>query len=287
MSEQQRKIVENLAIDIRLLQYFSKAYELGSFAKASDALYISRQALRYGIKSIEEQLGCTLFTSQSNRLRPTREGETLYSLSRETLEAYDRMQLQLVEQLVNKRRRHRCGQTAGCHELWSHEELNRRRQEYMGRPYVFVTGSCDFLRKELRDGKLDSVSLITDQSRDDEFDYTHQSSGQLYLMANKEHPLATKSRICIEDLRGQRFVSQGDGFDLHHMLENACQKAGFALSVVYTGLDFFELAGQVNANAGLSYSLIPKANHYDSSNIVYIPFDESFQWHVLILRRKA
>lgn len=287
MSEQQRMIVENLTIDIRLLRYFSKAYELGNFAKASDALYISRQALRYGIKTIEEQLGCELFTAQGNRLRPTPEGNTLYSLSRETLAAYDKMQMALVEQLINKRRKRRCGQTAGCHELMTREELDSRRLEYANRPYVFVTGSCDFLRKELRDGKLDDVSLITDRPYDDEFEYSVQYQGQLYLMVNKNHPLSGKEVIRIDDLRGQHFVSQGEGFDLHRMLELACRMAGFELNVVYTGLDFFELAGQVNANVGVSYSLFPKAKHYSAENIIYVPFEPSFRWYTLILHRKT
>lgn len=280
-------IVENLTIDIRLLLYFSKAYELGSFAKASDALYISRQALRHGIKTIEEQLGCELFTAQGNRLSPTPEGDTLYRLSRETIAAYDRMRMTLVEQLINKRGKRRCGQTAGCHELMSREDLDSRRREYANRPYVFVTGSCDFLRKELRDGKLDDVSLITDRPDDDEFECSIKYQGQLYLMVNRDHPLSEKAIIHIDDLRGQRFVSQGDGFDLHRMLENACRKAGFELNVVYTGLDFFELAGQVNANVGVSYSLFPKAKHYNAENIVFVPFESSFRWYTLILRRKA
>ena len=287
MSEQQKMIVENLSLDIRLLHYFSKAYELGSFAKASEALYISRQALRYGIKSIEEQLGCELFVPQGNRLKPTPEGEMLYSLSRDTLIAYNQMQISLVEQMINKKRRRRCGQVAGSHELMSKEDLDSRRQLYAQKPYVFVTGNCDFLRQELREGKLDDVNMITDKPYDDEFDYTVKCSGQLYLMANKEHPFAKKERISIEDLRGQRFVSQGEGFDLHRMLERLCRNEGFDLNVVYVGLDFFEMAGQVNANVGLSYSLFGEAKHYNSENIVYIPFEESIKWYVLILRRKA
>lgn len=287
MSEEQRTIVDNLSIDIRLLHYFSKAYELGSFARASDALYISRQALRHGIKTVEEQLGCELFTAAGNRLRPTSEGEILYGLSRETIAAYEKMQMALVEQLVNRRRRVRSGQTAGSHELWNEEELNRRRSEYMKKPYVFITGSCDYLRQQLREGKLDGSNLITYKPYDPEFDYAVQSSGQLYLMVNKAHPLAARDVIHIEDLRGQRFVSQGEGFDLHSMLVQACRDAGFALNVVYTGLDFFELAGQVNAGAGVSYSLFPYANHYDDTNIAYIPFEDTIKWYVLILRRKA
>ena len=71
------------------------------------------------------------------------------------------------------------------------------------------------------------------------------------------------------------------------MIDKACKEAGFELNVVYTGLDFFELAGQVNANVGLSYSLFPKASHYDASNIVFIPFRESFKWYALNLRKKV
>lgn len=287
MSEQQRMIVENLTLDIRLLQYFSKAYEMGSFAKASDELYISRQALRYGIKTIEEQLGCELFTIQGNRLKPTTEGELLYSLSRETLTAYEKMQMALIDQLINKRRKYRCGQTAGIHELMDKEELNAQRQEYAEKPYIFVTGSCTYLRQEMRAGRLDTISLITDKEDDDEYPCTCVSSGNLYLMANKKHPLAQKKEISIEDLKGQRFVSQGEEFDIHRMIDKACKEAGFELNVVYTGLDFFELAGQVNANVGLSYSLFPKASHYDASNIVFIPFRESFKWYALNLRKKV
>ena len=287
MSEQQRMIVENLTLDIRLLQYFSKAYEMGSFAKASDELYISRQALRYGIKTIEEQLGCELFTIQGNRLKPTTEGELLYSLSRETLTAYDKMQMALIDQLINKRRKYRCGQTAGIHELMDKEELNAQRQEYAEKPYIFVTGSCTYLRQEMRAGRLDTISLITDKEDDDEYPCTCVSSGNLNLMANKKHPLAQKKEISIEDLKGQRFVSQGEEFDIHRMIDKACKEAGFELNVVYTGLDFFELAGQVNANVGLSYSLFPKASHYDASNIVFIPFRESFKWYALNLRKKV
>lgn len=287
MSEQQRMIVENLTLDIRLLQYFSKAYEMGSFAKASDELYISRQALRYGIKTIEEQLGCELFTIQGNRLKPTTEGELLYRLSRETLTAYEKMQMALIDQLINKRRKYRCGQTAGIHELMDKEELNAQRREYAEKPYIFVTGSCTYLRQEMRAGRLDTISLITDKEDDDEYPCTCVSSGNLYLMANKKHPLAQKKEVSIEDLRGQRFVSQGEEFDIHRMIDKACKEAGFELNVVYTGLDFFELAGQVNANVGLSYSLFPKASHYDASNIVFIPFRESFKWYALNLRKKV
>ena len=280
-------IVENLTLDIRLIQYFSKAYEMGSFAKASDELYISRQALRYGIKTIEEQLGCELFTIQGNRLKPTTEGELLYRLSRETLTAYEKMQMALIDQLINKRRKYRCGQTAGIHELMDKEELNAQRQEYAEKPYIFVTGSCTYLRQEMRAGRLDTISLITDKEDDDEYPCTCVSSGNLYLMANKKHPLAQKKEVSIEDLRGQRFVSQGEEFDIHRMIDKACKEAGFELNVVYTGLDFFELAGQVNANVGLSYSLFPKASHYDASNIVFIPFRESFKWYALNLRKKV
>ena len=280
-------IVENLTLDIRLLQYFSKAYEMGSFAKASDELYISRQALRYGIKTIEEQLGCELFTIQGNRLKPTTEGELLYRLSRETLTAYEKMQMALIDQLINKRRKYRCGQTAGIHELMDKEELNAQRQEYAEKPYIFVTGSCTYLRQEMRAGRLDTISLITDKEDDDEYPCTCVSSGNLYLMANKKHPLAQKKEVSIEDLKGQRFVSQGEEFDIHRMIDKACKEAGFELNVVYTGLDFFELAGQVNANVGLSYSLFPKASHYDASNIVFIPFRESFKWYALNLRKKV
>lgn len=286
MSNPQRSFVNNLSLDVRLLRYFSRAYELGSYAKASDSLYISRQALRYGIKSIEDMLGCTLFVMHGNRITPTREGEVLYRLSQKTLAAYEEMEKMLIDELIDKRHRCRNGQVAGVHELLTCDALNSRREAYIDKPHVFVTGTCQSLRRMLRENRVDNICMITDEPTDEEFDYVLTQQGKLYLMVNRNHPYAERTTVSIEDLRDQRFVSQGDEFDLHRRLVHECRLAGFELNVVYTGMDFFELANQVNANAGVSYSLFPYANHYNAEHIVYIPFDPPIQWYTLQLSRK-
>ncbi len=72
-------------MDIRRLEAFSKVYELGSFSKAGQELYLSQPTISSHISVLEEELGVKLFDRMGRTVLPTQAGELLY---RHVLEAF-------------------------------------------------------------------------------------------------------------------------------------------------------------------------------------------------------
>ena len=65
-------------MDILDLRYFIAAYDTGSYARAADKLFVSRQALRQKLQRLEEEIGSPLFVYGTKKLAPTELGHNLY-----------------------------------------------------------------------------------------------------------------------------------------------------------------------------------------------------------------
>lgn len=62
------------------LQWFCSACETRSFAKAAEATFVSRQAFGKAIKSMEDELGCTLFQRTEQGVVPTEAALRIYPI---------------------------------------------------------------------------------------------------------------------------------------------------------------------------------------------------------------
>ncbi len=65
-------------MDIRRLEAFRKVYELGSFSKAGQDLFLSQPTISAHVLSLEQELGTQLFDRLGRTILPTQAGEILY-----------------------------------------------------------------------------------------------------------------------------------------------------------------------------------------------------------------
>lgn len=65
-------------IEMKQLQYFRACVETGNFSKAAELLYTTQPNVSRTIKSLENQLGVSLFARTARGIRPTPEGERVY-----------------------------------------------------------------------------------------------------------------------------------------------------------------------------------------------------------------
>lgn len=69
-------------------EWFCSAFELRSFAKAAAKTYVSRQAFGKAIKSMETELGTTLFFRGETGVVPTKAAEVIYPIARRCVNDY-------------------------------------------------------------------------------------------------------------------------------------------------------------------------------------------------------
>lgn len=72
-----------VSMDIRRLEAFCKVYELGSFSKAGQELFLSQPTISSHISSLEEELGVRLFDRMGRSVLTTTAGDILYAHARE------------------------------------------------------------------------------------------------------------------------------------------------------------------------------------------------------------
>jgi len=90
---------------ISQIKYFLEAVDCGSFQKASEKLYISRQALSKQIRAVETELGFALLDRKAGgSLKLSKAGEILYDTWKEFLRRHENA-IFLAEGLARGRRR--------------------------------------------------------------------------------------------------------------------------------------------------------------------------------------
>ena len=79
-------------MEMRDLKYALAAYDTGSFARAAEALFVSRQALSQAVHRLEEEIDVPLFeVADGNRLVSTPEGAIFLAQARPVTEAFDEL----------------------------------------------------------------------------------------------------------------------------------------------------------------------------------------------------
>ncbi|MGP1613702.1 MAG: LysR substrate-binding domain-containing protein [Pollutimonas bauzanensis] len=72
-------------MELKQLEYFIKAVELGSLSKAAYAMHIAQSAFSLHIARLEKEVGCQLFTRSSQGVVPTERGLRFYRQARGAL----------------------------------------------------------------------------------------------------------------------------------------------------------------------------------------------------------
>ena len=269
-------------MDMFKLEYFVAAYECASFSEAAQRLYVSRQAVRHAIKSLEGEVGCALFTVKERRLLATPEASQLYDATCELLKAYRRFEMQAACLGNANPIFLRFGQSVGINDVFEPGELRALRHGATAKRMRLTTCSCEQCRAGLRSGDFDTVAIVTYRAEGDpEFRCRCSRQGNLYLLASRSNPLAKKDFVTIDDLRGEPFVTQGPEYDLHRLFAAEAAERGFSLNVVYSTPSMFEVVDQVDSNCGVSYYPMPEVAIYGPRDVVCVPFaDEGLRWYL-------
>ncbi len=84
-------------MEFRKLQAFSKVYELQSFSRAGQELFLSQPTISTHILSLEEELQVKLFDRIGRRIIPTRAGEVLYQNTKDIFRILERARSDIHE----------------------------------------------------------------------------------------------------------------------------------------------------------------------------------------------
>ncbi len=191
------------------LKQFYQVAKMGSIRKAARYLDKSQSAVSSAIKTLEDELGCQLLTRSSNSTQLTDKGQKLYKFAEGFVEASDLLRNDLQWDSVPKKIIN-FGVNKHYDELCA-PLLSRFIQRFPDVEIRVHFTDGEILRKEFQSGQLDAIlginfnlaGIATDELPDDAIFVMNDA---IHLACSKEHPLAERTELKMDDLQDYGFI---------------------------------------------------------------------------------
>jgi DNA-binding transcriptional LysR family regulator len=250
-----------IVLDVRRLRVLREVARHGSLAAAADVLSYTPSAVSQQIAALEREAGAVLLERRARGVVLTEAGHTLVEHAEQILAQLDAAAVALQELAELKRGRLRMASfaTAGATVLPRAVDLFRARH-----PEVELTvwsASPAQSLAWLREARLDlALTVDLPESPAEGVAVTHLFDDSFRLGIRRDHPLAAKPDIRLEDLERETWIDVPDTLSGGKALRIACRAAGFEPKVSFESDDYTAIRELVGAGAGLA--LLPELALY-------------------------
>ncbi len=238
-------------VNFRALQYFVTLAELRHFSRAADACFVSQPTLSTQIKKLEEELGVQLVERAPRKVMLTPVGLEVAERARSVLRDLEQIKA-LTRRAVDPNSgilRLGLFPTLAPY-LLPHVIPGLRHRYPQLQLQLFEEKSADILTM-LRQGKLDA-GILAQPIEDDSLDHRMLFEEPFVAAMPQQHPLASRNRIHMEDLRGQELLLLEEGHCLRDQALEVCQLAGATEKVDFHATSMETLRQMVAANVGIT-----------------------------------
>ena len=190
------------------LKYFIAVVRCLSFTEAAKSLFMTQPALSRQIQAMEAELGTQLFIRDKKTLKLTPGGSALYSKLPDFLRQYEEM----MEDARNANRDFEGQLRIGFLDIYDASQLfppvvEAFQRNHGGIRLTMERFSLGELPERLYGGKLDIICTYGFSLFDKpDLVTVNVQKFDSCVMFNKEHPLANKPDLTMDDLRQERFI---------------------------------------------------------------------------------
>lgn len=245
-----------------------KIIELGSFTKAAEALGYTQSSISQMIASLESELSMKLLTRSRTGIKLTIEGEELYPFIERSIIEYRNVQEKADEINGLETGIIRVGTISSvtCH--WMPKLIKGFQELYPNVQFLFHQGDYSSIREWIKTGAVD-FGFITPPAAG-ELETVTIKNGEMLAVLPKNHPLAVKSSVKLEEIADDPFILLEEG----HYSEpiNAFRAAGLEPNIKYTIHDDYAIMTMVESGLGVSIlaKLMLRRSNY---NITCLPIE--------------
>jgi DNA-binding transcriptional LysR family regulator len=224
-------------VTLNQLKYFIAVARCLSFTEAARSLFMTQPALSRQIMAMEEELGTRLFVREKKALKLTPGGSVLYNGLPEFLRQYE----DLMNDARHANRGHEGRLRLGILDVYDASELLAAVLGKFQRDYPQISLSMERyslgeLPELLYENRLDIVCTYGFSLFDKpDLMTVNVQKFDSCIMLNRNHPLANKPDLTLEDLRQERFVQLGSEASVegYQYISNLIGRGGISPEVLY------------------------------------------------------
>lgn len=216
-------------MELRQLKYFVKSAEYLNFSEAAKHLFITQSTLSQQIKQLEFELGFSLFLRNSRHIVLTEAGEEFLPFARRTIQDAEDGVQRLYDLQHVRTGTLRVGVTYSLNTVLTEGVLEFMKL-YPGIKLDICYKTVNELLDLLRNNRLDFILSYKPLVDIPEVDSKPLFENALAVVVNREHRLASRTRLKLSDLQEYQLVLPAVGLQARMMLDRLMEGKDFTLS---------------------------------------------------------
>lgn len=275
----------SINISSHVLRAFLALADCRHFTRAAERCNLSQSAFSQLIRKLEEEAGSALFHRTTRNVTLTAEGELFAERARRLLEDIESSFADVRDRAAGRKGRVSVAALPSLAANVLPGILAAYRKRFPGVTIELFDCLSDRCLECLSDGRVD-FALTAPGPRLAEFDNRLILSEGFYLVCHRNHPLAGKKKIQLQDLKGCEMVHLARVSSVRQHVEPAIGKVG----VRYSGLEVEQLATVAGlVAAGMGISLVPELTlfQFNRPELVAIPVEaRNLMRPIFVVKRK-
>ncbi len=216
-------------MELRQLKYFVKSAEYLNFSEAAKHLFITQSTLSQQIKQLEFELGFTLFLRNSRHIVLTEAGEEFLPFALKTIQDAEDGVQRLYDLQHVKIGTLRVGVTYSLSTVLT-EGLLEFMKLYPDIKLEIYYKTVNELLELLQERKLDFILSYKPLINTPDVDSMPLFDNSLSVVVVNDHPLASKEKIRLSELKDYQLVLPSTGLQARMMLDRLMENRDFKLS---------------------------------------------------------
>jgi DNA-binding transcriptional LysR family regulator len=246
-------------LNVARLKVLKEVAYRGSFSAAAEELSYTQSAISQQIAALEAEAGMALLERRPRGVSLTAAGQMLMGHAEGILARLEAAEASLAEiaGLRGGRLRMASFPTAGATLMPL--AIATFRASYPDVELTLSEGEPEEIAPRLRAGELDLALLFEFEGETELGDGTTRVElleDPMYLALPREHRLAKKQQLRLEDLKGEAWVQTSSASPCARHVVRSCHAAGFEPNVSFESDDYQTVQGLVAAGVGVA--LIPE-----------------------------
>jgi LysR family transcriptional activator of glutamate synthase operon len=272
-------------METRQVQYFISIVEAGSFSAAADELYISQSLLSKQIMALEKELGVTLFDRSKRKISLTDAGEAFLKHARKLNSAYKNMSVELTTFKANADSLS-IAAIPVLTEYGITTQIAQFRELYPDIHVALQELNGFNILPSLNDHLFDLAITRHNYLNPNRFASIEICRDKLLVVVSPKNRHAGRSSISIKELSEDNFIVFDKVTDLHKLIMDECEKAGFDPIIFYSSHRKVGVFGLVGANIGLALMPAKIYDYHRHQDVLAIPLDENIECDIVLVYLK-
>ncbi|MDF2565158.1 MAG: transcriptional regulator, LysR family [Massilibacillus sp.] len=273
-------------MDILHLTYFIEVARQKSFTKASQLLHVSQPSISKVIKTLENELGVTLFERLGREIELTDVGHAVFKRAQSVVSEFHDLSNEIHDVVNIKHGEITIGLPPMVGSRFFPSIIGKFKKAYPQVMLKLIEVGSKQVELDVKNGLLDIgvIALPLTESDIESFTFVKE---ELKAVLRRDHPLANFEKLSLDKLRDEDFILYSNDFSLNGLIHKECQKNNFSPTIVCQSSQWDFIAETVDA--GLGIALLPETicKELDPERLLSIPlYNALIPWNLAIIWKK-